>query len=179
LGTFGGSATRRLRPTRVFDDVVSATQTEDFIAATFVIRNDGSLWAWGNNRVGELGNGSTIDHQRTPIRIMENVDFVSASNASVIAVTTDGTRWAWGLNSFGQLRDGTTINRRTPMRSNIVSSSRSLRVALMSDGFVREIGGISVGTPDWTNTRSNGRNVTTLPQNAIIMDDVMLPRALR
>jgi len=83
---------------------------------TMAIKTDGSLWGWGNNVHGQLGDGTAIN-QNTPVRIGidTNWAYVSAF-AHTIAIRTDGTLWVWGDNEYGQLGDGTTTNRHIPVR---------------------------------------------------------------
>ena len=83
---------------------------------TMAIRTDGSLWAWGSNLGGELGDGTTIDRD-TPVQVQPGTTWTSvfASNHTV-GVRTGGTVWAWGSNSWGELGDGTTIGRLTPIQ---------------------------------------------------------------
>ncbi len=70
------------------------------------IKSDGSLWAWGENRFGQLGNGSTEDKTK-PVKIMKDVIAVSAGAHHTIAIKSDGSIFTWGINSNGQLGDGT------------------------------------------------------------------------
>ena len=86
------------------------------------IKTDGTLWAWGNNGNGELGD-NTVDWKSSPVQIgaLVNWSKVSASSASSgdffsMAIKTDGTLWAWGNNSFGQLGNGTVIKRSSPVQ---------------------------------------------------------------
>ncbi|MCL2396461.1 MAG: hypothetical protein FWC93_00155 [Defluviitaleaceae bacterium] len=91
--------------------------------ASFILRPDGTLWAWGWNSYGQVGNGQ-VDYLQTdsghmtnpnPTMIMENVAHVSAGDGHVLAMTTDGRLWAWGNNNSGQLGDGTQDNRFFPV----------------------------------------------------------------
>ncbi|MCL2152228.1 MAG: S-layer homology domain-containing protein [Oscillospiraceae bacterium] len=93
---------------------------------TAVITTDGSLYMWGKNDSGQLGNGNTIDSQ-TPVKIMDNVDSVS-TNQHTVAVKSDGSLWAWGRNNYGQIGNGGSGN-------NVLSPIRVMDgVAIASAG---------------------------------------------
>jgi alpha-tubulin suppressor-like RCC1 family protein len=89
---------------------------------TVAIKTDGTLWTWGNNAYGELGNNTTT-FVRTPVTTFAggtNWKQVSAGQAVfsgeyTAAIKTDGTLWIWGSNSQGQLGNNTMINRSTPV----------------------------------------------------------------
>lgn len=66
-------------------------------AESFLIDAGGSLWAWGANECGQLGDGTTQDRAE-PVRVMEGVRSVSAGESHVYAVLEDNTLWAWGRN---------------------------------------------------------------------------------
>ena len=77
----------------------------------------GSLWAWGENAYGRLGDGTQTDRY-TPVRIGGDSDWTSiaAGGGHTVALRADGSLWAWGQNTYGQLGDGTTTNRLAPVR---------------------------------------------------------------
>jgi alpha-tubulin suppressor-like RCC1 family protein len=75
--------------------------------------SNGSLWAWGSNGFGQLGDGTTTG-RTTPKQILTGVAAVAAGDNHTLALKTDGSLWAWGSNGSGQLGDGTTTNRSTP-----------------------------------------------------------------
>ena len=81
------------------------------------MRTDGTLWAWGRNDYGQLGDGTTT-HRLTPMQIgtATNWASVSAGLYHTVAVRTNGTLWAWGYNAYGQLGDGTTTDQHRPER---------------------------------------------------------------
>ena len=79
------------------------------------IKNDGSLWAWGNNYYGQLGDGTTTDRLiPTQIGIATNWVNIETHGYHSLGIKNDGTIWAWGFNSSGQLGNGTTTNLLTP-----------------------------------------------------------------
>ena len=102
----GSKFTYETLPVKVMTDVVSVSAGEDYTAA---IRSDGSLWTWGSNDHGQLGNGGggnaegRADYdgvrpaiQTVPVRVMEDVAMVSAGDYKTYVVKTDGSLWTFG-----------------------------------------------------------------------------------
>ena len=92
---------------------------------TAAIKTDGSLWAWGSNIAGQLGDGTTVC-KNSPVRegtVSSNWCQVSAGQCSTAAIKTDGSLWSWGLNTCGKLGDNTTISRSAPVREATSSSN--------------------------------------------------------
>jgi len=104
---------------------------------TLAMKTDGSLWAWGYNSDGELGDGTIID-KYTPVKVMENAQSVSGGDNHTLAIKNDGSLWAWGYNGLGQLGDGTTIDKLAPIKvmDNVksVSAGAIHTVAIKNDG---------------------------------------------
>jgi len=79
------------------------------------IKADGTLWAWGWNAFGQLGDGSLNDHA-TPEQIGtdKNWTAVAAGFGHSLALKSDGTLWAWGQNINGQVGNRSYMNQPTP-----------------------------------------------------------------
>ena len=108
---------------------VNAFHTEKFTISagykhTMALKSDGTLWAFGRNNEGELGDGTTTIRY-TPVHIMTGIASVSAGLSYTMALKTDGTLWAFGRNDDGRLGDGTNAHRHTPVQvmTGIVSVS--------------------------------------------------------
>ena len=110
-------------------------------AHTLALRQDGTVWAWGYNEYGSLGDGTTIS-RGTPVAVQGLTGVVSiAAGSYSAAIRADGTVWAWGSNGYGNLGDGTFIDRLVPVSiglSNVVRMSVSFihSVAVKADGTV-------------------------------------------
>ena len=90
------------------------TNTHNVLA----IKTDGTLWAWGANGAGQLGDG-TIIHRSSPVQIGTGTNWADISTGNIqhtSATKTDGTLWSWGENNYGQLGDGTVINKSSPVQ---------------------------------------------------------------
>lgn len=106
------------------------------------LRSDGTVWAWGQNDAGQLGEGSRLG-SAAPVQVLGLAGVTDiAAGACSLALRSDGSVWAWGNNFSGQRGDGTTANRTMPVRvSGLTSFSAtdagaSHALALKSDGTV-------------------------------------------
>ncbi|MDD2761071.1 MAG: hypothetical protein PHH11_12355 [Methylomonas sp.] len=81
-----------------------------------VLKSDGTVWAWGDNFHGSLGNSST-NVALTPVQAaINNVSAVAAVNGATLALQNNGSVWAWGKNTHGVIGDGTTTDRFAPVQ---------------------------------------------------------------
>jgi alpha-tubulin suppressor-like RCC1 family protein len=73
------------------------------------VRSDGTVYAWGSNGHGSLGDG-TATERNTPVRVrgLTAVVAIAAGGYNGYAARSDGTVYAWGSNAYGQLGEGTT-----------------------------------------------------------------------
>jgi alpha-tubulin suppressor-like RCC1 family protein len=85
------------------------------------IRDDGTLWSWGDNSHGELGDGTRTD-RLSPVQVGTASDWVTVAAGGIydgsmhaLGIRSDGTLWAWGANESGELGDGTTTERLSPV----------------------------------------------------------------
>ena len=86
---------------------------------TAAIKTDGTLWTWGRNNLGQLGDNTTTN-KSSPVQTVAggtNWKQVSRGSIHAAAIKTDGTLWTWGYNNIGQLGDNTTINKSSPIQT--------------------------------------------------------------
>jgi hypothetical protein len=74
---------------------------------TVAAKPDGTVWAWGYNGYGNVGDGTTTTRY-SPVQVstLSGVRMVAAGAHHSLALKNDGTVWAWGNNTSGQLGDG-------------------------------------------------------------------------
>ncbi len=106
----------RLIPVPAFN-LTGATAIAAGYEHAAAVQSDGTVWAWGRNICGELGDGTTDDHS-TPAQVsgLTGVIAIAAGLWHTVALKSDGTVWAWGWNYYGQLGDGTTTLVSTPVQ---------------------------------------------------------------
>lgn len=96
----------------------------------FAFKNDGTIWAWGDNQYGQLGDGTTVSQSTsTTVQVtgLSNIISITGGQRHSIALKSDGTVWTWGWNGLGQLGDSTLIDQLTPIQvpglSNVIEIS--------------------------------------------------------
>jgi alpha-tubulin suppressor-like RCC1 family protein len=79
--------------------------------SAFAVRDDGTVWAWGDDSEGELGNRKETYTSELPVRVegLHGIRQLAAGEFSGYALGRDGTLWAWGDNSLGQLARNLSI----------------------------------------------------------------------
>ena len=82
---------------------------------TLAIKKDQSLWAFGFNTNGQLGDGTNTD-SAVPRKIGTGYIRISAGCVYSVAIKADRSLWAWGKNNSGQLGDGTTTDSSVPIQ---------------------------------------------------------------
>ncbi|MBZ5622228.1 MAG: DUF11 domain-containing protein [Acidobacteriia bacterium] len=137
-----GDAAGRAAPTRVsgLGRVVAIASGCDH---NLSVREDGTVWAWGSNDGGQLGDGTTTS-RRTPVQVngLTGVVAVSGGSSRSLALKSDGTVWTWGtLSSIYQRQPGdpptpalTQVSGLTGIM--VIASGSGHNLALKGDGTV-------------------------------------------
>ena len=76
-----------------------------------VLKQDGSVWATGENNFGQLGDGSKTFRNTFVQVISSGVQVVGAGDGHSMLLKNDGSLWATGANLHGQLGDGSTVSK--------------------------------------------------------------------
>jgi alpha-tubulin suppressor-like RCC1 family protein len=102
-----------------------ASGTESF--HSLGIKNDGTLWAWGLNDLGQLGDGTT-SNRWSPVQIGTATNWVAiaAGKGFSAGLQSDGTLWTWGNNNSGQLANGGPSSPKVPTRAGTASDWKAI-----------------------------------------------------
>lgn len=131
---------------------------------TVALKSDSTVWAWGCNDHGQLGDGTTTDYRSDPAQVggLRGVIAIAVGEQHTVALKSEGTVWTWGYNTYGQLGDGSNAERNTPVQVSGLSDITAIAagwehtIALKSDGTVWTWGNNSDGQlGDGTNTIRN------------------------
>jgi alpha-tubulin suppressor-like RCC1 family protein len=112
-----GTLIDRSSPVSVVGGFTDWCQISTGINHNLAVRSNGTLWAWGFNTSGQLGDG-TVTTVESPVSVVGGFTdwcFAGTGNCHSLAVRTNGTLWAWGLNNCGQLGNNSIINRSSPV----------------------------------------------------------------
>jgi len=136
----------RSTPVTTFAGGTNWKQVDCGTSHTAAIKTDGTLWTWGRNSFGAVGDtiGAVPSDRSTPVTTFAggtNWKQVSCGSNHTAAIKTDGTLWTWGRNSYGQLGTNNTTDRFTPVTTfaggtnwKQVAGGREYTAAIKTDG---------------------------------------------
>jgi len=170
-GMLGDNTTsQRLTPVTTFAGGTNWKQVACGGYHTVAIKTDGTLWTWGGNSYGELGDNTT-SQRLTPVTTFAggtNWKQVACGDRHTAAIKTDGTLWAWGQNAFGSLGDNTTTQRNTPVTTfagganwKQVAGGKFYTAAIKTDGTLWTWGANAFGELGDNTTTQRNTPVTT------------------
>ncbi|WP_432939423.1 fibronectin type III domain-containing protein [Kribbella sp. CA-253562] len=154
FGQLGNGATTSAQRTPVvvspLSGVVAIAGGRDM---SYALRSDGTVWGWGLNTTGQVGDATTTMRTR-PVRVgsLTGVTAISGGRDHGLAVRSDGTVWAWGDNTQGQVGDGSLTNRLTPVQ--VTGLTGAVEVAA---GAYHSLARLATGTLRAWGQNSNGQ----------------------
>jgi alpha-tubulin suppressor-like RCC1 family protein len=113
-----GTTVNKSSPVSVVGGFADWCQVSAGQCHTAAVRQNGTLWTWGNGALGRLGDNTTNIAQSSPVSVVGGfTDWcqVSVGYNHAAAVRQNGTLWAWGSNGSGRLGDGTTVSKSSPV----------------------------------------------------------------
>jgi hypothetical protein len=119
-------------------DVISICAGTNHMLA---LKKDGTVWAWGVNRDGQLGDG-TDTNRTSPVKVkgLDNVVYIGAGCRHSMARTKDGTFWIWGKNSSGQYGNKTKVTSRVPKKIDVLKNTVYASGSMGFTSFVKADG---------------------------------------
>ena len=119
-GLGDNTTTNRSSPVSVIGGYTDWCQVSSGNYFTLGLRTNSTLWAWGNNQNGQLGDNTDVSRS-SPVSVVGGfTDWCQVAapvggTQAVSAVRTNGTLWSWGYNTHGQLGDNTTVAKSSPV----------------------------------------------------------------
>jgi len=121
---------------------------------TSAIKTDGTLWTWGRNSYGQLGDNTTTTRSAPVTTFAGGTNWkqVAGGYRHTAAIKTDGTLWTWGRNSYGQLGDNTVTTRSIPVTTFAGGTNwKQVACGVYTNAAIKTDGTL------WTWGRNNGQ----------------------
>jgi len=159
LGQQGNGAADGARLTPGLIDGPAAVAITSGRETGYLLDAQGQVWAWGDNSMGQVGDGTRTQRQSAVPALLPTVVEIDAGHYHCLALDADGQVWSWGYGGLGQLGTGSLVNQPTPKRLSLtgiahVYGGRDMSYALRTDGTVLAWGDNTYGEiGDGTTTR--------------------------
>ena len=129
-------------------------------SSSIALKNDGTVWAWGLNDDGQLGDGTTTQ-RNTPVQVIGLTDIIAVAGGYIhfVFLKNDGTVWSVGFNSDGQLGDGTITSRSTPVQVSLLTDIKAISAGHFHSIFLKNDG--TVWSCGWNRHGQLGDGTTT------------------
>ena len=136
-GQIGNNSTlNRSSPVQTISGGTNWQQVSCGLYTTAAIKTDGTLWLWGLNSLGQLGDNSGTN-KSSPVTTTgaggSNWKQIVSATQGTAAIKTDGTLWRWGNNQYGQFGDNTTVSKSSPVQT-VSAGTDWKQVSLISSG---------------------------------------------
>lgn len=147
---------KRLAP--IFNDIITAIILVPFIAvcstseaatpavgasegSSAMLKTDGTVWTWGKNEKGQLGNKSTAAWSISPVQPgITDVTAIAVGDAHMLALKSDKSVWSWGKNESGQLGNNKTVNTDRPVQVSGLSDVIAIAAGLYNSAAIKSDG---------------------------------------
>ncbi len=143
-----------------------AVAVNSYDGHVLALMDDGTVWAWGSNSKGQLGDGNdgenisggSLFHNPTPVQVIGLSDIVQIATGTLhsVALSGDGRVWTWGGNSSGQLGIDSQVHKNIPVLVAGIDHVVDIAAGLFSTLMVRQNGTVWVSgsSSSGTNTYS-------------------------
>jgi alpha-tubulin suppressor-like RCC1 family protein len=119
LGELGDNTTvNKSSPVQTVAGGITWKQLASGYYRTAAIKTDGTLWNWGSNGIGELGDNTTTNRS-SPVQTVAGGTNWKQVTGNSAAIKTDGTLWLWGTNTYGNIGDNTNVNKSSPVQTTV------------------------------------------------------------
>jgi alpha-tubulin suppressor-like RCC1 family protein len=152
---------------------VSGITTATAIAAGFhhtcAVLADGSVACWGDNILGELGNGTTTDSS-TPVAVsgITTATAIAAGHSDTCVVLTGGSVDCWGYNAVGELGNGTTTNSSTPVAVSGITTATAIATTFLHTCALLAGGSVECWGENYYGELGNGTTTNSSTPAAVV-----------
>lgn len=130
-------------------------------AHSLALKTNGTLWAWGYNERGQLGNGS-LGTRTQPVQIGADTWLaIAAGGSHSVAIKANGTLWAWGWNGVRQLGDGTNVDKTVPTQIGTATNWKSIDCGYIHNLAIKTDGTLWAWGSGLNGKLGTGNNITS------------------
>lgn len=148
------------RPVAAQVDLFDAIDVAAGSRHAMALRNDGTVWTWGYNDKGQLGDG-TMSNSSAPVQVkgLSDVRAITAGAVHSIALRKDGSVWAWGSNDAGELGDGTTTGSLVPVKVLGVADIIAVEAGISNSFVIRKDGRVFAWGSNYIGMLGDGTDI--------------------